>query len=307
MRRLRPASALVAAGLLSVAPAALALAWLPPGAGLWVGRRLGDLLWLALPGRRRIALRNLASALGAERSPAEQRRIARGSFQHFGMTLVEVCGLLLRPPEAMLSRVSLDGLQHLKAAAAEGRGVLALAAHYGNWELLAAACRLAPAELSVVVRPMDDPVLDRVVTMARRRTGALGIAKRRALPDILAALRAQRVVAILLDQNATRAQGVFVPFFGRPASTVRSLAVIALRTGAPVLPIFIRREAGGRHLVEVLPAVTPPADRSVVAYTAAFTRQIEEAVRRAPEQWFWLHDRWRTRPSDERREARGAP
>jgi KDO2-lipid IV(A) lauroyltransferase len=282
----------------------MALAWLPSAGGLWVGRRLGDVLWLALPGRRRVALGNLEVAFGTEWSAAERRGLARRSFQHLGMSLVEVCALLFRPPHVLLSRVTMDGLHHLEAAAAEGRGVLALSAHCGNWELLAAACRLAPAELSVIVRPMDDPVLDRVVALVRRRTGAQAIAKRHALPQILRALKARRMVAMLLDQNAARHEGVFAPFFGRPASTTRALAVIALRTGAPVVPVFIRREADGRHVVEVLPPIVPPADRSVAGYTARFNREIEGAVRRAPDQWFWLHDRWRTRPADETVPAR---
>jgi KDO2-lipid IV(A) lauroyltransferase len=298
-------SLLSAVALLAVSPFAAALAWLPPTAGLWIGRRVGDLLWLLLPSRRQIALNNLATAFGAERSAAERHRLARRSFQHLGMSLVELCALLFRP-RALLSRITVDGLHHLKAAAAEGRGLLALSAHYGNWELLFAVGRLASLELAAVVRPMDNPVLDRVVTVMRQRVGALIIAKRHALRDILDALKAHRMVGMLVDQNAARHEGVFAPFFGRPASTTRAMAVIALRTAAPVLPMFIRREAGGRHVIEVSAPIVPPEDRSVVAYTALFNREIENAVRRAPDQWFWLHDRWRTRPLDEVPAARDA-
>jgi KDO2-lipid IV(A) lauroyltransferase len=106
------------------------------------------------------------------------------------------------------------------------------------------------------------------------------------------------MVGILLDQNATRAEGIFAPFFGTPASTSRSLAVIALRTEAPVVPIFIRRLERGRHLIEVGP-VLPPTERDVVAFTASFNEAIEAAIRRAPEQWFWMHKRWKTRPRPE--------
>jgi KDO2-lipid IV(A) lauroyltransferase len=124
------------------------------------------------------------------------------------------------------------------------------------------------------------------------------ITKRRALPDIVDALRSGRIVGILLDQNASRREGVFVPFFGVPASTSKGMALIALRTGAPVLPVFIRRRPDGRHVVDAGPPVPVPADGDVVAFTRAFNEAIEAAIRRAPEQWFWLHRRWKTRPGE---------
>ena len=300
----RPASLLVMAVLALLAPLGLLLAWLPRRAGLWAGRRIGDLLWGVLPRRRAIALANMDRAFGGTLAPEERRRIARRSFQHFGMTVVETCELFFRPPARLLARVTVDGLHNLKAAAAEGKGILALTAHYGNWELLAFTPQLYQVPSSAVVRPLDQPASRWVVDRLRRRTGAEIIAKRRALRDIVEALRQGRMVGILLDQNAARSEGVFAPFFGISASTSRSLAVISLRTGAPVVPVFIRREADDRHLVEFAPAVPPPADGSVEEYTAAFNQRIEDAVRRAPEQWFWMHDRWRTRPTGEARPPR---
>jgi KDO2-lipid IV(A) lauroyltransferase len=106
------------------------------------------------------------------------------------------------------------------------------------------------------------------------------------------------MVGILLDQNATRSEGVFVPFFGVPASTSKGLALIALRTGAPVVPVFLRREPDGRHCMEVGPPIPVPADGDADTYTATFNQVIEAAVRRAPEQWLWMHARWRTRPRE---------
>lgn len=186
----------------------------------------------------------------------------------------------------------------MKAAAALGRGILVLTAHYGNWELLAAAHGLVGLPLSFVVRPLDHPILDEMAARFRRRSGAELIVKRQAVREVLQALRRQRMVGILLDQNATRAEGVFVPFFGIAASTSKGLALIALRTGAPVVPVFLRREPGGRHCMEVGPAIPAPADGDADAYTAAFNQVIETAVRRAPEQWLWMHARWRTRPRE---------
>jgi KDO2-lipid IV(A) lauroyltransferase len=290
------AMALGALSLAVLAPVGLVLAWLPARVGLWIGRRLGDLAWAALPGRRRLAVDNLQRAFGGDRDTAELHRLGRRSFEHLGMNLVEGCVFFFRPPAVMLSRVTFEGVEHLEAAAASGNGILLLTAHFGNWELLAASHVLSGFALSVVVRPLDNPVLDRVVARFRRRCGVELISKRRALREILDALRRRRMVGILLDQNAARSEGIFVPFFGVPASTSKALALVALRAHAPVTPVFIRRDARGRHTVRVEAALPPPADGDVAAYTAAFTRAIETAIRRAPEQWFWMHARWRTRP-----------
>jgi KDO2-lipid IV(A) lauroyltransferase len=273
-------------------------AYLPPAIGLALGRRIGDVLWWILPRRRRVALRNIERSLGRELTPAEVRRLGRRSFQHLGMNLVEACRYFLRPTEVMLSRVHVEGVEHLRRAAADGRGILVLTAHYGNWELLAAAHGLTGLPLSFVVRPLDDPILDDLADRFRQRTGAERIVKHRAVREVMQALRRGRMVGILLDQNATRGEGVFVPFFGVPASTSKGLALLALRTGAPVVPIFLRREPDGRHCMDVRPPLPAPAGGDVQAYTAAFNAAIEAAIRRAPEQWLWMHARWRTQPRE---------
>jgi KDO2-lipid IV(A) lauroyltransferase len=301
----RAAGAFLAAVAVALfAPAGLLLAWLPPRFGLWLGRRLGDVAWALLPRRRAVTLDNLQRAFGSDRAAEELHRLGRRCFEHLGMNLVEACVFFFRPPAVLLSRVALEGVEHLDAAAAAGRGILLLTAHLGNWELLAASHALSRFPLSVVVRPLDNPMMDRVVARFRRRAGVELIAKRRGLRDILDALRRHRMVGILLDQNAARAEGVFVPFFGAPASTSKALAVIALRTGAPVVPVFIRRAARGRHTVRAEPALPAPPDGDIAAYTRAFNRAIEAAIRRAPEQWFWLHARWKTQP---RPDARSVP
>ena len=275
------------------------LAHLPARPALWIGRRLGDLAWAVLPGRRAVVLDNLARAFGDERTRDELGGIGRRCFQHLGMSLVESCTFLCRPPTVLLRRVEMRGVEHAEAAAAQGRGLLLLTAHFGNWELLAASHVLERWPLSVMVRPLDSPLLDPLIERFRLRSGVELIAKRHGLRDALDALRRGRMVGILLDQNASRREGVFVPFFGIPASTSRGMAVIALRSGAPVLPVFIRRLPGGRHIVKFEPAVPVPDDGDAMAYTAAFNRAIEAAIREAPEQWFWLHRRWKPRPAEE--------
>jgi Kdo2-lipid IVA lauroyltransferase/acyltransferase len=226
--------------------------------------------------RRRATLANVDLAF-PDLSPLERRRLARCSWQHLGMTLVELARLLERPLDATLGELTLDGLEHIRGVMTRNGRALMLTAHLGN-----------------------SPVLDELVATIRRKTGAELIDKRGALRPVLEALRRGRMVGILLDQNATRREGVFVPFFGRDASTSRSLALLALRTDTPIVPIFIRREGAGRHRVVIEPPLPPPLsndlDRAVVELTARCTETIEAAVRRSPEQWLWSHDRWRTRP-----------
>jgi len=279
---------------------AAAVARLPAPVALAAGRRLGDLASVVLSKRRRAALANVAFAF-PDLPPPARRRLARGAWQHLGVMLVELARLLDRPLDATLGELTLEGLEHIRAVMGEHGRALVLTAHLGNWEYLTAAHRLMGYPLAIVVRPLDSPVLDELAASIRRKTGAELIDKRGALRPVLEALRRGRMVGVLLDQNATRREGVFVPFFGRAASTSRSLAVLALRTGTPIVPIFIRRERVGLHRVVVEPPLPFPLtndpDRSVVELTARCTERIEAAVRRSPEQWLWSHDRWRTRPS----------
>jgi len=249
--------------------------------------------------RRRAALANVEIAFPAL-APLARRRLARQAWQHLGMTLVELARLLDRPLEATLSELTLEGLEHIRAVMSEHGRALMLTAHLGNWEYLTAAHRLMGYPVAIVVRPLDSPVLDALARAIRHKTGAELIDKRGALRPVLQALHRGRMVGILLDQNTTRREGVFVPFFGRDACTSRSIALLALRTSTPIVPIFIRREAAGRHRVVIEAPLPLPrsndVDRAVVELTARCAETIEAAVRRSPEQWLWSHDRWRTRP-----------
>lgn len=277
---------------------------LPASTGDWLGRRVGDLIFLGLPGRRRIALANLGLAF-PERSAKERRRVARESCRHLGLVFVEFCRLLARPVEDILDRVDLEGVEHLDATMASHGRALVLSAHLGNWELLSLAHRLTSYPLAVVVRPLDRSGLNAIAERARMKTGVDLIDKRNALRPTIRALARGGLVGILLDQNTTRGESVFVPFFGRPASTSKAIAVLALRTGAPILPVFTHRVTDGRHRVVIRPPIVPrpgqATEEAIVALTAECSAAIEAAVREIPEQWLWLHDRWRTRPKPRRR------
>ena len=218
----------------------------------------------------------------------------------------ELAALLTRPVDDMLRQIRIDGLEHVHAAMARHDRALLLTAHLGNWELLPVACRLTGHPLSVVQRPLDAAWLNRLVTRLRERCEVDLIDKRAALRPVLRALSRGAMVGILLDQNAARREGVFVPFFGHAASTSRSIAVLALRTGAPIVPAFIRRQSDGIHRVAVGPPLPVPpgsSEAAIETLTARCTEAIESAIRETPGQWLWMHARWRTRPPGDRAEA----
>ena len=268
----------------------------------WLGRRLGDIAWIALPRRRGLAITNVAVAFPAL-EPTGRRRLARRSFQELGVTALEVCALL-RSPDRALRGIAIDGRDHLARVLASHGRALILTAHLGNWELLSLAQQLVGHPVAIVVRPLDAGRLNDVIERFRAAAGVEIIAKRHAARPVLDALRRGHLVAILLDQNASRRESVFVPFFGRPASTSRSIATLAVRTDTPILPVFIVREAPGRHRVTIheplVASVGSSRDETIRELTARCTEAIEAAIQRAPEQWLWFHDRWRTRPPEER-------
>lgn len=256
-------------------------------------------MFAALAGRRRVALGNIAVAFPGA-TAGDRRRICRASFQHLGLMLVELCAALTEPPERTLARITVEGLEHLKQPMKTHGRALVLTAHLGNWELLAFAQRLVGVPAAVVVRPLDAPWLDAVADRLRRLAGLELVDKRGALRPVLSALRRGRLVALLLDQNASRHEGVFVSFFGRPASTSKSLAVLAVRTRTPVVPMFVYRTEMGQHRLVIHPPLSVDAaddsGRAVTELTQRCTAAVEAAIRVAPDQWLWIHDRWRTRP-----------
>jgi KDO2-lipid IV(A) lauroyltransferase len=257
-------------------------------------------LYLASPRRRRIALANLRTAY-PDLDRVALRRLARGSYQHLGLVLMEVCHLLVHPVERFLARVVVEGRGHLDEVMRRHGRALVMSAHLGNWELLPLVLGLSSYPATIVMRPLDRPALNLVTRRMRQKTGIEVIDKRGALRPLLRALARGTVVGFMVDQNATRAESVFVPFFGKPASTSRAMAVLALRTGTPIVPLFTRRERGGAHRVVYQPPIEPSSVLATGDPIAALTRRcaetIEIAIREAPEQWLWIHDRWRTRPS----------
>jgi Kdo2-lipid IVA lauroyltransferase/acyltransferase len=252
---------------------------------------------------RRAGMRNLALAF-PEKSEAERARILRGEFTSLGRQLAELCQFPRYTLENIEQVVVYDGLENFERAYARGKGVLFLTAHFGGWELSAFAHSLHGHWLHVVMRPMDNPYLDRLVQSYRMMHGNKLVDKDDFVRGLLAAMKAGETVGILMDTNMTPPQGVFVDFFGIPACTASGLARIALRTDAAVVPGFtIWDEKLGKYRLRFDPALelirTGDLEADIVANTQMFTRVIEDYVRKYPEQWLWVHRRWKTRPEGE--------
>jgi len=272
---------------------------LPERAAYWCGRRLGDALYPLSSRFRRVALRNLEIAFGERLSSRERRSLCRRNLRFIGQTLFESLRLWVMNGDDIRERVSLKHEERLREAYARGRGVILLSAHFGNWEWMGARI-LQDYPLVGVARPTRSPATWRLVTRLRERMGARMIDS----DDVRGALRALRegaVLVLLLDQN-TAVNAVFVDFFGKPAATARGPAVLAARTGAAVVPAFSVRLAPGRYEVHFLPPHYVPQDaqgEALDAHVQAFTKIIEEWVARHPDHWLWIHDRWRNRPPEE--------
>ena len=267
------------------------------------GIGLGLAVYLVHARLRRVGMRNLALAF-PEKTELERARILRGVFISLGRQLAEVCQFPKYTLENVEQVVVYDGLENYERAYARGKGVLFLTAHFGAWELSAFAHSLHGHWLHVVMRPMDNPYLDRLIQSYRTMHGNKTVGKDDFVRGLLAAMKAGEIVGILMDTNMTPPQGVFVNFFGIPACTASGLARIALRTDAAVVPGFtIWDEALGKYRLRFDPAVelvrTGELEADIVANTQTFTKVIEDYVRKYPEQWLWVHRRWKTRPEGE--------
>jgi len=267
---------------------------------LRVGAAVGRAAWWLFPRRRRLARANLRIAFPAW-SDERREGVARASFEELGRSLVEWSRLPALGPEELRSRVELVGVEHADRALAAGRGAFFATAHYGNWELLPAAWRAwrPDRELVVVGRTFEDAGLQRRVE--RRRILGGGALLRRDARAILRALRGGAAVGVLVDlYTSERRGGMLIPFFGVRAWTNVGPATLALRTGAPIVPVTIRRVEGGRHRVIFRPALAPvprgDRGRDTAALATAMLEALESTIRADPVPWLWIHRRWKHSP-----------
>jgi len=284
-------------------PAIKLLGLLPRPISRAIGIAIGLTVYHFHPRLRAIGRRNLALAFPAM-PLADRRRILRGEFVSLGRQLAEVCMFPTYTRKNVSQIVVYDGLENYERAYARGKGVLFLTGHLGAWELSAFAHSLQGHPLWIVMRPLDNRYLNRLIERYRTMYGNRTVSKDDFVRGLLAAMRAGDAVGILMDTNMTPPQGVFVNFFGIPAYTASGLARIALRTDAAVVPGFtIWDEKTRRYTLRFDPALelirTGDEQADIVANTARFTSVIEDYVRRYPDQWLWVHRRWKTRPEGE--------
>jgi Kdo2-lipid IVA lauroyltransferase/acyltransferase len=299
MRRERPATRVEVRMLAVIAGCMQFIGRLPPSMARKVGNWLGDAGFRLDRKHRRITLDNLAFALGDKMDRRQRQCLARSVFRNLGQILFEVGWSLSASPAELNQQIHIEGAENYHDALKKGRGVLAITAHLGNWELLPVVADRLKMTINVVYRPLDFMPLELFFNRLRTRFGAKLIPRRQAMLKIVRALRAKQVVAILIDQSADWYDGVWVDFFGRPTCTNFGVAMIAQKTRAPVLPVFLYREEDGFRAVfgKQIPLVVTGDRRSDIdSNTSNYSKAIENGIRRHIDQWFWVHRRWKNKP-----------
>lgn len=262
-----------------------------------IGRFLGRLSYLLLGSRRRIALEGIRGALPILPAGSVPEQIAKSCFAHLGTSFIENCRLYHRSSN-FLDRVVIDGLEHYEMAREKGKGVMFLTGHCGNWELSSLSFGLRHHPMVVMVREQKNPYLTRCIENIRSRYGNIIIHKKGALREILRVLRQDGVVGVLIDQAVMPSEGYQVDFLGRPAWTTSMPVQMARKTGAAILPGFISREGNMHRLVlypEVVFQSNEMTDEALARDTAILTGYVEDFVKAHPDQWYWVHRRWKER------------
>jgi KDO2-lipid IV(A) lauroyltransferase len=276
---------------------------MPRGMARRIGAGVGRIAYAGFGRLRRVGLINLELAYPGW-SEERRKEILRLVYRNLGYHLAEFCLMSRYSAEQASEQVEYEGLEHYLAARECGKGVLVVTGHLGAWELSSFYHSLVGYPMGLVIRRLDNPLVDRFVNRIRCLHGNRVIHKDDFARGLISSMRAGETVGILMDTNMTPPQGVFVPFFGVEACTAAGLARVALKTGAAVLPGFLLWDEAKQKYVlrfgEHLPLTrTGDAEADTLTNTAAFTRAIEDAVRKNPEQWLWMHRRWKTRPTGE--------
>jgi KDO2-lipid IV(A) lauroyltransferase len=255
-------------------------------------------LFRVLGGRqRKRAAEQMARSLPGK-SDAAYRQLIRDVYRTMGVGQIEVLRWIGGRHEELAAQISVEGLEHLEAARARGRGVLVLTAHIGNWDVLG-LWAAAKHPLTIISKELRNRDLNRFWMEARARCGLKIVPAHNSYRDCLRVLKRGELLGFILDQNMTRDEGIFVEFFGRPACTTPGLAMLSAHAQAPVLPAFLVRNADDTMTLKLLPPLDPPPDRqpeTLKQATQAYTKVVEQIIRHHPGQWIWMHRRWRTQP-----------
>lgn len=270
---------------------------LPEGFALWIGRQFGNLMYALDFEHRRIAIDNLEIAFGQEKTGAERRSIARKNFQNLGMMAIEFFQIPKMDMEAYQRKVETEGVDEALKVLEQNRGALLLLGHFGNWELMVPMSRIIQKPILAIAKPIkNNRWLDRWIIESREKIGLEIIPPKNATPKVIEALSKNKVVGILFDQRGKRSKGIWADFFGRKVPTTPGLAVMALRSGAPVLPVFMIRMGFQKHRLIVREPLklihTGDFKKDIEANTQLFNQVLESIIRQYPEQWLWIHRRF---------------
>ena len=274
---------------------------LPKRWAMHLGRGIGMLYYHLVKKRREIALNNLNIAFGDHLTKSRRTEICKASFINVGKTCVEFLRFPKLTAENIWDDVSVEGAENLHAALAGGKGAIVFLPHFGNWELLSLVYGvLIPDRAKAIAFPIKNALLNAYIWRHREQMSLKLISRKRAIRETLRALKNNDAVGFFADQNAGP-EGVFVDFLGKPASAARGPAVLALKTGAPLLFSLSIRQPDDRHHIYISTPTHPnPSDdfeRDVEIYTTQLLKQLEAYIHKYPEQWLWLHNRWKTQPN----------
>jgi KDO2-lipid IV(A) lauroyltransferase len=274
---------------------------LPDAAVSALGSAIGLAFYTLDRSHRRVALTNLEQCF-PNRPASERRAIARGAFKHFGQVLLKLLTFSALTPEQMMARSEYEGDERVRLAYAKGKGILFFTGHFGFWELHALAHGVKLRPIGVLARALDNARLNDLLERVRTGTGNHVIYRHGAVRRVMKTLAAGEGVAMLIDQHMHSPDAIWVNFFRRPAATTSTLAALALRTGAAVIPVFAHPLPGGRYKFVYESPVEPPAPDApdaIVEFTQRCTDVLEMHVRKHPELWLWMHRRWRDAPIPE--------
>ncbi|MCX6344491.1 MAG: lysophospholipid acyltransferase family protein [Armatimonadetes bacterium] len=279
--------------------------WLFRAAGLfrpWSVKLLGDSLGMFFFGisrrYRKGTLKNLRNAFGDQKTEAEIQKIAKGVFKHFMRGAFEFFYLLSLSRDQIDAMIDMAGKEHLDEALARGKGCIIVTAHYGNWELLARKLVILGYKVNVIARDSDDAGMTGITQRIRESGGYKVFDRDQPIIGAFRALKNNEILGILPDQNDIG--GIFVPFFGRLAATAVGPAVLSMKSGAPIVPVFAPRVENGKYLAAAHPMIkfepSGDEDRDKLELMTLVNKAIEDEVRRNPSQWLWMHDRWKLSP-----------
>lgn len=279
-----------------------ALSWVPVSTSEKLAFGISKIWYKLDKFHRNIAISNLETAFGDEKSRLEIEALAKQAFYNIAnMAFVSSRSFQWNTAE-IRKNIRIEGVKHIDSAQKKGKGVLLLTGHVGNWEMSLFITDLTPYCITGVYKKLKIPAVERYVLEKRQSRGGRMYALKEAVSGILYELDQGNLMGLLMDQNA-RGKGVFVDFFGKKASSNKGLAQLALSTGAPVVPYFVVKKDGG-YVVEVLPEVklinTGDFEADTLSNTAQYNKIIEDFIRRYPDQWLWVHRRWKTRPKNEK-------